>query len=66
MSGMCVIGVAGLAVMGQNFAINFAEKGFMTAVYNRTSSKVDDCLNKAKNEKVSNLHGFKNLCDFVS
>lgn len=66
MSGMCVIGVAGLAVMGQNFAINFAEKGFMTAVYNRTSSKVDDCLNKAKNEKVSNLHGFKNLCDFVN
>ena len=35
------IGVTGLAVMGSNLARNFASKGFVTAVHNRTSSKTD-------------------------
>ncbi|KAK8521134.1 hypothetical protein V6N13_077252 [Hibiscus sabdariffa] len=30
----------GLAVMGQNLALNVAEKGFPISVYNRTTSKV--------------------------
>jgi 6-phosphogluconate dehydrogenase len=33
------IGVAGLAVMGENLALNMASKGFGVAVFNRTSSK---------------------------
>ncbi|AZI57329.1 NADP-dependent phosphogluconate dehydrogenase [Nakamurella antarctica] len=33
------IGVTGLAVMGSNLARNFASKGFVTAVHNRTSAK---------------------------
>ena len=33
------IGVAGLAVMGENLVMNMASKGFRVAVFNRTSSK---------------------------
>ncbi len=38
------IGLIGLAVMGQNLALNMDEHGFRVAVYNRTVSKVDDFL----------------------
>ncbi|KAK9142236.1 hypothetical protein Syun_011636 [Stephania yunnanensis] len=41
------IGLAGLAVMGQNLALNIAEKGFPISVYNRTTSKVDETLDRA-------------------
>jgi 6-phosphogluconate dehydrogenase len=37
---MCDIGVYGLAVMGQNFALNIASHGFRTAVSNRSVDKV--------------------------
>ena len=35
------IGVIGLAVMGENLAMNMESKGFTVAVYNRTVEKVD-------------------------
>jgi hypothetical protein len=35
-----VIGLFGLAVMGQNLALNIASKGFQIAVCNRSPSKV--------------------------
>ena len=35
------IGLIGLAVMGENLAMNMASKGFTVAVYNRTTEKVD-------------------------
>ena len=35
------IGVAGLAVMGENLVLNMASKGFSVSVFNRTSAKVD-------------------------
>lgn len=38
------IGLIGLAVMGQNLALNINDKGFRVAVFNRTVSKVDDFL----------------------
>ena len=38
------IGLIGLAVMGQNLALNMAEKGFSVVVYNRTVSKVHEFL----------------------
>jgi len=38
------IGLIGLAVMGENFALNMESKGFRVAVYNRTASRVDDFL----------------------
>ena len=36
------IGLAGLAVMGQNLVLNLASKGFSVAVFNRTGSKTKD------------------------
>jgi 6-phosphogluconate dehydrogenase len=38
------IGLIGLAVMGQNLALNMADHGYSVAVYNRTTSKVDEFL----------------------
>jgi 6-phosphogluconate dehydrogenase len=38
------IGLIGLAVMGQNLVLNMADHGFRVAVYNRTTSKVDEFL----------------------
>jgi len=36
------IGLAGLAVMGQNLVLNLASKGFSVAIFNRTGSKTKD------------------------
>jgi len=38
------VGVVGLAVMGQNLALNIADHGFATAVYNRTVSVTEEML----------------------
>jgi 6-phosphogluconate dehydrogenase len=38
-TGTAEIGVTGLAVMGSNLARNFASKGFVTAIHNRSYSK---------------------------
>jgi 6-phosphogluconate dehydrogenase len=38
------IGLIGLAVMGQNLALNISDHGFRVAVYNRTASKTADFL----------------------
>ena len=35
------IGLIGLAVMGQNLALNIADHGFRISVYNRTTEKTD-------------------------
>eukprot|EP00252_Welwitschia_mirabilis_P019128 TRINITY_DN4348_c0_g1_i1.p1 TRINITY_DN4348_c0_g1~~TRINITY_DN4348_c0_g1_i1.p1 ORF type:complete len:540 (+),score=94.86 TRINITY_DN4348_c0_g1_i1:163-1620(+) len=59
------IGLAGLAVMGQNLALNVAEKGFPISVYNRSSIRVDETLERAKTEGNLPLKGFYNPKDFV-
>jgi 6-phosphogluconate dehydrogenase len=38
------IGLIGLAVMGQNLALNMNDHGYRVAVYNRTVSKIDEFL----------------------
>ncbi len=51
------IGLIGLAVMGQNLVLNMNDHGFTVAVYNRTTSKVDEFLNSsAKGTKVIGAH----------
>lgn len=60
------IGLIGLAVMGQNLALNMNDHGFTVAVFNRTTSKVDDFLQgPAKGTKIIGTHSleelFKNL-----
>ncbi|KDO38793.1 hypothetical protein CISIN_1g043238mg [Citrus sinensis] len=49
-SALSRIGLAGLAVMGQKLALNVPEKGFQISVYNRTTSKVDETLDRAHRE----------------
>ena len=59
------IGLIGLAVMGQNLALNIADHGFPISVYNRTYSKTSGFLeeNSALGDK---LKGFETLEDFIS
>ncbi|GAB4834502.1 hypothetical protein Ancab_032759 [Ancistrocladus abbreviatus] len=64
-SSLTQIGLAGLAVMGQNLALNVAEKGFPISVYNRTSSKVDETVDRAHNEGNLPLFGHYSPQDFV-
>jgi len=61
------IGLFGLAVMGQNLALNIADKGFSIAVCNRSPDKVDHTVARAKEEKVKGeLVGFHDVKTFVS
>jgi 6-phosphogluconate dehydrogenase len=59
------IGLYGLAVMGQNFALNMASHGFRVAVCNRSPDKVDATVARAAQEGNLPLIGFKNPKDFV-
>jgi 6-phosphogluconate dehydrogenase len=43
-TAMADVGLIGLAVMGENLALNMESKGFRVAVYNRTTSRVDDFI----------------------
>jgi 6-phosphogluconate dehydrogenase len=42
------IGVYGLGVMGANLALNFESKGYKVSVFNRTTEKVTNFMNKAE------------------
>lgn len=54
------IGLIGLAVMGQNLALNMNDHGFRVAVFNRTISKVDDFLaGPAKGSKIIGTHSLE-------
>jgi 6-phosphogluconate dehydrogenase len=55
----CEVGLYGLAVMGQNFALNMASKGFKVAVANRSPEKVDSTVARAKAEGDLPMEGFK-------
>ena len=53
----CDIGLIGLAVMGQNLVLNMNDHGFKVAVFNRTTSKVDDFIgDEAKGTEVVGTH----------
>lgn len=56
------IGLIGLAVMGQNLALNMNDHGFIVAVFNRTVSKVDDFLQgPAKNSQIIPAHSLEEM-----
>lgn len=44
MQADCDFGLIGLAVMGENLALNVESRGYRVAVYNRTTSKVDELI----------------------
>lgn len=58
------IGLIGLAVMGQNLVLNMNDHGFKVAVYNRTTSKVDDFIDgPAKGTEIIGSHSLEQLVD---
>ncbi|CAN7054159.1 unnamed protein product [Brassica oleracea var. botrytis] len=58
------ISLAVIAAMGQNLALNIAEKGFLISVYNRTTSKVVETLERAAVEGNLPVSGQYSLRDF--
>ncbi|MDA9050746.1 decarboxylating NADP(+)-dependent phosphogluconate dehydrogenase, partial [Pseudomonadales bacterium] len=56
------IGLIGLAVMGQNLALNMNDHGFTVAVFNRSVTRVDEFLaGSAKGTKIIGAHSIENL-----
>ena len=60
----CDIGLIGLAVMGENLALNIASRGYSIAVYNRTATVTDAFT--AHRGKQSNILGCHSLEDLVA
>ena len=56
-------GLIGLAVMGENLALNVESRGFSVAVYNRTAAKTDEFM--AKRAPGKNIVAAKTLTEFV-
>ncbi|MFS8118603.1 MAG: NAD(P)-binding domain-containing protein, partial [Microcoleus sp.] len=52
-------GLIGLAVMGENLALNVESRGFSVAVYNRTTDKTDEFM--AKRAPGKNIVAAKTL-----
>ncbi|MBA3484265.1 MAG: decarboxylating NADP(+)-dependent phosphogluconate dehydrogenase [Pirellulales bacterium] len=64
MSNQCDIGLIGLAVMGENLALNIESRGYKVAVFNRTTEKVDEFINgRAKGKNFVGCHSLKELVD---
>jgi len=65
MSGNYDIGLMGLAVMGQNLVLNMVDHGCKVAVFNRTTSKVDEFMAmpecKSKGDNIVGTHSLKEL-----
>ncbi len=56
------IGLIGLAVMGQNLVLNMADHGHRVAVFNRTTSKVDDFISgPASGTNIIGTHSLEQL-----
>jgi 6-phosphogluconate dehydrogenase len=56
------IGLIGLAVMGENLVLNMASHGIHVAVYNRTTSRIDQFLaGRAQGQPISGAHSLAEL-----
>jgi len=65
--GNADIGLIGLAVMGENLVLNLESKGFSVAVFNRTTSKVDEFVNgRGAGKKITGCHSLKDLAASLS
>ena len=59
----CDIGLIGLAMMGQNLALNMNDHGYKVAVFHRTTAKVDGFLaDQAKGTEAAGAHSIEELC----
>jgi 6-phosphogluconate dehydrogenase len=62
MADLCDIGLIGLAVMGENLALNIESRGFRIAVFNRTTSVVDNLVKgRAAGKKFVGCHSIEEL-----
>ena len=62
MTTQCDFGLIGLAVMGENLALNVESRGFSVAVFNRTLSKVDDFVQgRARGKNFCGCHSLEQL-----
>ncbi len=58
----CDFGLIGLAVMGENLALNIESRGYKVAVFNRTTSVVDEFIGgRAKGKKFVGCHSLEEL-----
>ena len=56
------IGLIGLAVMGENLALNMESRGFTVAVFNRTAEKTDNFINgRAAGRNIIGCHTLEEL-----
>ncbi|MEX2187497.1 MAG: decarboxylating NADP(+)-dependent phosphogluconate dehydrogenase [Pirellulales bacterium] len=59
-------GLIGLAVMGENLALNIESRGYTIAVFNRTTSKVDELIaGRAAGKKFIGCHSLEELVKAV-
>jgi len=62
MSELCDFGLIGLAVMGENLALNVESRGFSVAVFNRTVAKVDEFIEgRAAGKRFVGCHSVEDL-----
>ena len=67
MSDKYDFGLIGLAVMGENLALNVESRGYSVAVYNRTTSKVDEFIEgRAVGKRFLGCHSLKQLVDSLA
>lgn len=58
------IGLIGLAVMGENLALNMESKGFTVAVFNRTTARVDSFIEgRGKGKNFIGCHSLEELVE---
>ncbi len=60
------IGLIGLAVMGQNLALNMNDHGFTVAVFNRTLARVDEFLDRHKSDPGFHIVGTHSVAELVA
>ncbi len=60
----CDFGIIGMAVMGQNLALNVESKGFSVAVYNRTAARTEEFVSQRAQGK--RIVGTYSIPDFVA
>lgn len=66
----CDIGIYGLALMGQNLAINFANRGFSVSVFNRREAGEENIMDtfissKCQEKRIIGSAGIKEFVDIV-
>jgi len=67
MSDLCDFGLIGLAVMGENFALNVESRGNRIAVFNRTTEKVDNLIQgRAAGKNFVGCHSVEELVKSLS